>query len=427
MEVKKSILVLSKEDALISLFKSLIKKISISVEPTFSQNKNQAQELLKNRSFNLVIAEEGWILESCFQSVPSTSVIWVGEEKKNKSNHWVLPFSIDKMKAHIKSLLSSQKPVSIIGGLMIQQLLQKAQYAAQYDVPVLITGKSGTGKELVAQFIHQKSSRNNNPFVVVNCGAIPFHLIESELFGYKKGAFTGAVSDKKGIFESAHKGTLFLDEIGELPLALQAKLLRALQEKTIRPLGSLYDVNVDIRVISATNKNLKDMISKNQFREDLWHRLNLFSIEISSLKKRKEDIPLLAHYFLEKNKVKYYKKNLSFSQEALESLKNYNYPGNIRELENIIEKAVVLSLNSVLTKEDLFEISNEKKNSESNALPFSLSKNSIDLDSVIEQTEKAIIIQAIQNVQGNRAQAAKILNISQRSLKHRIYKYKLAT
>ncbi len=424
MDTKKSILILSQDHTLLSLFKALMKQLSTPVEALFSMNKKKAQELLASRSFDVVIAEDGWIEEPLVSTVPS--ILWVGEEEKAQPNYWTQPFSIDKMKAHIELLLHPRKSVSIIGGVSTQNLFKKANSAAQYNVPVLITGESGTGKELFARYIHQKSSRSHKPFVVVNCGAIPFNLIESELFGYKKGAFTGAVSDKKGIFESAHEGTLFLDEIGELPYPLQAKLLRALQEKKIRPVGCLHDVDVNIRVVSATNKNLKDMISKNQFREDLWHRLNLFNIEVPPLRERKEDISILAQYFLDKNKSKYSKKDLSFSKEAIESLKSYHYSGNIRELKNIIEKTVVLSLNSVISPQDLFENFNENKKNNKNILSFHLSQEGMDLDSVIQQTEKAIIHQAIQNSKGNRTKAAEILNISQRSLKHRIYKYKLA-
>ena len=425
MKSKKTILILSKEPQLISLFKALVKKIPHSAESVFSQNKNQAQRLLQSRSFDLVIAEDGWISESFFKNI-SSSMIWVGEEEKDKLHYWAQPFSLDKMQAHIESLLHSQKSIPIIGGERTQEFLQQAEYVARHDVPVLITGESGTGKELVAQFIHQKSLRRNKPFVVINCGAIPLNLLESEFFGYKKGAFTGAVSDKKGIFDIAHEGTLFLDEVGEIPQSLQAKLLRVLQEKTIRPVGGLHDVTVDVRVISATNQNLKDMISKNKFREDLLHRLNLFNIKIPALRERPEDILLLAQYFLDKNKIKYSKKELSFSKESLESLENYRYPGNIRELENIIEKAVVLSFHPVLSKEDLFEDLSENLSHEKDILHFDLTKKGIDLDSVIEKTEKAIITQALKNTKGNRIQAAENLNISPRSLKHRIKKYKLA-
>ena len=411
--MKKTVLILSQDPSLTSLLKVLVKKISTPLNAVFISDVQKSKELLSNKSIDLVIAEDGWDLTSC--SIP---ILWIGEEEKDQPNYWRRPFSVNKMRSHIDRMLCPEQ-VSIVGDL--NNITKQADSAAQYNVPVLITGESGTGKELVAKYIHQNSPRYNKPFVIVNCSAIPVNLIESELFGHKKGSFTGAVEDKKGIFEAAHQGTLFLDEIGELPYQLQAKLLRALQEKKIRPVGFLHDVDVDIRVISATNRDLKDMIFLKKFREDLWHRLNLFHIEVPPLRKRSSDISILASHFLNLCKKKYSKKDLSFSTDALESLNNYQYPGNVRELENIIEKAVVLSSDPVISSKDLFGVQNKKLNT----LPFSLSQKGMDLDSVIQQTEKAIIQQAMKQVHGDRSQVAKILNISPRSLKHRIHKYKL--
>ena len=414
--MKKTILILTQDPKLLSLFKALIKKVSTPVNALFVSDFQKSKELLENKSVDLILAEDGWNLGSC--PVP---VLWVGEDKNNhQPNYWVQPFSISKMTDHIERMLCTSDKVNLIGD-NLKNVIKQSDSASQYDVPVLITGESGTGKELVARYIHQNSSRHNKPFVVVNCGAIPFNLIESELFGYKKGSFTGATDDKKGIFESAHEGTLFLDEIGELPYLLQAKLLRALQEKKIRPIGFLHDVDVDIRVISATNRDLQNMISQKQFREDLWHRLNLFHIEIPPLRKRRSDIPVLAKHFLAECKNKYNKDELSFSKDALEGLSRYQYLGNVRELENIVEKAVVLSTKPLISSNELFGVQKKK----SNALPFSLSQKGMDLDLVIQQTEKAIIQQAIDQSNGNRTRAAQILKISSRSLKHRIHKYKL--
>jgi Nif-specific regulatory protein len=207
---------------------------------------------------------------------------------------------------------------------------------------ILILGESGTGKELVAQSLHVGSSRKDSPFVSINCASIPENLLESELFGYKKGAFTGAISDKKGKFQSANGGTIFLDEIGDMPLYLQAKLLRAIQEREVEPLGSEIKVKVDIRIISATNKNLDKLIKEGKFREDLYYRLNVIEILIPPLRDRKDDIPLLVNHFIKKFSERDNKSVHNISQESLRLLQSYNWPGNIRELENVIERAVLL-------------------------------------------------------------------------------------
>ena len=247
--------------------------------------------------------------------------------------------------------------------------------------------------------------------------------MESEFFGHKKGSFTGAVADKKGFFESSHQGTLFLDELGDLPVNLQAKLLRAVQDKKIRPVGALQEREVDVRIISATNQNLKQKVQKKIFREDLFHRLAVIHLELPPLRQRKEDIPLLSCYFLKRSKKKYGKEGLRFSKEALEYLKQYHYPGNIRELENMIEKAVLFSAGEDIVKADLHP---EEPKEESNKLDFELPAEGVDLTHILRQTEKQILSSAIHRSKGNRENAAKLLKITPRSLKHRIHKYKLA-
>jgi transcriptional regulator with PAS, ATPase and Fis domain len=218
---------------------------------------------------------------------------------------------------------------------------------------VLITGDSGTGKELVARAIHYNSPRRDKPFVIVDCGALPGNLIESELFGYKKGAFTGAQSDKKGLLETAEGGTLFLDEIGNLPLDLQSKILRVLQEKEFRPIGGKRSRQVDIRFITATNKNLYNMVQEGTFRDDLFYRLNIFPIHVPPLRERKEDIPPLAYHFLKKYSVEMEKQVSTIPVESMRVLLSYQWPGNVRELENTIQRALLLTENSAIKPEDL--------------------------------------------------------------------------
>ena len=276
------------------------------------------------------------------------------------------PFKIDEIKLVIKKSLDKKvlekentrlkKELetkygfeNIIGtSNSIQQIFSLINRVSELKVNVLVTGESGTGKELVARAVHYSGSRKDGPFIPVNCGAIPETLIESEFFGHAKGAFTGATRDKKGLFEEASGGTIFLDEIGDLPIHLQVKLLRVLEEKKVRPLGKTESVSIDVRVISATNKNLEQEITDNKFREDLFYRLNVIKVAIPPLRERKDDIPMLALHFLHKFAAEMDKEITSISNEALEELERYHYPGNIRELENIIARCVALETNDVI-------------------------------------------------------------------------------
>jgi len=246
----------------------------------------------------------------------------------------------------LKSLLSTD---IIAESPQMKQVLETAKKIAPFDTTVLITGESGTGKEMIANFIHKNSLRKERPFIAINCGAIPSELLESELFGYKKGAFTGANTDKKGLIEEAEGGTLFLDEIGELPLDLQVKLLRVLQENEIKPIGSNRPKKIDVRFIAATNRDLKKMVEEGKFREDLYYRINVIPIHIPPLRERKEDIIPLAQYFINKFCSRYGIPKKRLSEKAREKLLNYDYKGNVRELENIIERAVLTTEGEEIT------------------------------------------------------------------------------
>jgi two-component system response regulator PilR (NtrC family) len=317
----------------------------------------------------------------------------------------------------------------------IEKIYQLIQKVATSNTNVLISGESGTGKELVARAIHLNGPRKNKPFIAVNCGAIPEALIESELFGHVRGAFTGAIADHTGLFKQADQGTIFLDEVGELPLHLQVKLLRVLQEKSFSPVGGSKAVKVDIRVISATNRDLRKEMEEGRFREDLFYRLNVVQMVMPPLRDRKEDIPALAHYFLRKFADSHNKKVEEISSGALMHLMNYLYPGNVRELENILEHAVAVTNKNILTEDDLPQhiragaerISDEADLFEKTAPggPEHFFSKGLSLDIELETHEKCILLGALKRANGVQKRAAEILGINYRSLRHRLEKYGL--
>jgi two-component system response regulator PilR (NtrC family) len=293
---------------------------------------------------------------------------------------------------------------------------------------VLITGESGTGKELIARAIHDQSDRREKPFVVIHCGGIPETLMESELFGHKKGAFTGATQDKKGLFEVADGGTVFLDEIGELSIPIQVKLLRVFQDKMFKAVGGNQEIKVDIRFLSATNKELEKEVIAGRFREDLFYRLNVIEIKLPPLRERKSDIRLLAQHFLDKYSREMGKKIAKVSSYAIDLLHKYDFPGNIRELENLMERSVALS-NTKIILPDSLAISIHKrrwgKEASENRFDMEEVKNGVSLDSILEDFEKAYIEKALECSDGKKQRAAELLGISFRSIRHRINKFDL--
>ncbi|HPC74408.1 MAG TPA: sigma-54 dependent transcriptional regulator [Syntrophales bacterium] len=286
---------------------------------------------------------------------------------------------------------------------------------------VLILGESGTGKELVARAIHENSDRKKKPFVAINCGGIPETLLESELFGYVKGAFTGAYADRHGLFEVANGGVIFLDEIGELPVILQVKLLRAVQEKTFRRVGGSEDIRVDVRIISATNQDLFQRVKEGAFREDLYYRLNVIPIPMPPLRKRKEDIPILVRYFTEKYSRQFGKEIGKISSYALELLMKYQFPGNVRELENIIERSVALETSNIILPENLVIAGNEKTDVV-RAFDLELPDEGINLDAEMASIERRLIEKALQKARGTKTKAAQLLNMTRDALNYRIEK-----
>lgn len=292
---------------------------------------------------------------------------------------------------------------------------------------ILISGESGTGKELVARAIHQQSLRKDKAFVVINCAGIPENLIESELFGYKKGAFTGAVTDKEGLFDAADGGTVFFDEVGELPPAIQVKLLRVIQERTFTAVGGTEERSVDVRFISATNKDLEGGVIEGEFREDLFFRLNVIQISMPPLRERDGDLPLLAQNFLKKYSTELGKDVRKISAYALDILGQYTFPGNVRELENIIERSVALETSNIVLPESL-TLSNlqKERNRESGRRRRDLTFDGINLDEVIAEIEKDYILKALELAHGSKQRTAKLLGLSMRSLRYRLDKLGLS-
>lgn len=307
----------------------------------------------------------------------------------------------------------------------MQQVYATIRQVAATRTNVLVTGPSGTGKELVARAIHSLSDRRDKPFVTINCGGIPETLMESELFGYRKGAFTGATHDQKGLFEVADKGTLFLDEIGDISIYLQVKLLRVIQERVFKPLGSNDNIKVDIRIISATNRNLEEEVIAGRFREDLFYRLNVIEIRVPPLRDRKGDLPLLAQHFLEKYARQMGKKIIKLSSYALDLLNKYDFPGNVRELENIIERSVALSNTNIILPESLTISAHKRRWIEGvKNRRFDLDDvaKGIDLDKILSEIETAYIEKALMFANKDKARAADMLGINLRSLRYRLDK-----
>lgn len=446
-KAKGNILVVDDEKSMREILEIFLKSEGYGVAT--AENGEKAIEAVKKDIFDLIITDMKMprvngleLLRNVKQITPDVAVVLITAFGTTESaveamklgayDYIQKPFQMDNIRLVVKNALDKQKlkkdvsilkqqlkPLSlenIIGQSQpMQALFSVISRTAESSASVLITGESGTGKELVAKAIHSLSPRKDNHFVAINCAAIPEGLLESELFGHMKGAFTGAASNKQGLFELANEGTIFLDEIGEMPMSLQAKLLRVIEGGTFRRVGGLSDLTVDVRIVSATNKDLQAMIEQNRFREDLYFRLNVLSVKIPPLRERREDIPLLFDYFLKKfagNKKR-------FSKEAAELLKNYHWKGNVRELENIVERVVLLCDSEIIDAEHLpEEISSVKK-----AAAVALPAEGMDIERLMEDTEKAYILRALEKTNGVKTEAAKLLNLTFRSLRHKLKKY----
>ncbi|OGW49404.1 MAG: Fis family transcriptional regulator [Nitrospirae bacterium RBG_19FT_COMBO_42_15] len=344
------------------------------------------------------------------------------------------PFNADELKVKVNKAVTAKDMVNeikflrseisrkydfenIVGNSKaIQDIFAKIKQIADSKTTVLITGESGTGKELIAKSIYYHSSRNNKPFIAINCAAIPDTLIESELFGHEKGAFTDASARRAGQFELANEGTLFLDEIGDLSLATQAKILRVLQEREFLRVGGVKTIKVDVRLIAATNKDLEKATREGRFREDLFYRINVIPIYLPPLRERKDDIPLLIDYFINKKSIDGRKRK--FSQEAMDIMLNYHWPGNIRELENVIERVITLTPDNIIKIVDLPQnITNETK---AGLMKDDILSGRLSLEEAISSFEKEIILTALEKTNYVQTQAANLLGISRRILKYKM-------
>ena len=362
----------------------------------------------------------------------------VAAMKLGAADYILKPLNGDELKLSVQRALEHQQLVSenrylrdfadtafrfenLVGqSRKMRDVFDMALQVARRESTVLLTGESGTGKELLAKAIHQNSLRSAKPFVTINCGAIPETLIESELFGHRKGSFTGAVADRIGKFEAANEGTIFLDEIGDLTPSLQVRLLRVIQEREIDKIGCPQPLKVNVRILAATNRNLKNLVEDGQFREDLFYRLSVVTIDLPPLRDRSEDIPLLVDHFLKKHCTRYELPVLSISEEALDILAQYNWPGNVRQLENVIEHIVVLGKGELITPEHLpSEL--RRPQSRISGIGLKLPAEGISLEAI----EKEILVQALERHQWNQTRAARYLNLTRKTLIYRMEKYGL--
>lgn len=457
--MKSRILVVDDEESIREFLEIMLKKEGYEV--TTAEDGARAKEILTKKSFDMVISDMQMpnvtgieLLRHVRESYPDlvfmmitafgTTETAVEAMKLGAYDYLTKPFKIDEVRLNIANALRSKNletEVRVLKKELVKEysfqnmvgnsdamhaVFNLIQRVSQAPTNVLITGESGTGKEVIAKAIHYNGPLKDKPFVTVNCGAIPENLMESEMFGHKKGSFTGAIADKSGLFEVADGGTLFLDEVGELPPSIQVKLLRAIQERIIRRVGATDDMKVEVRIIAATNRNLEEMVAKNTFRQDLFYRLNVIGIKSPPLRDRAEDIPLLANHFLKKYNEKLNKQIQTISVEAMDILKKYNYPGNVRELENMIERTVALEAGSTILPESLPPMVNTlsgRKMASSNEIE--IGDDGLDLDKVVGQIEKELLIKAIHASNGVKKKAAKLLKISFRSMRYRVEKYSL--
>ena len=468
--VNKNILIVDDDDNMREAMKETVLRLNINVDT--AENGRKGFEMATKKVYDLIISDmrmpeiDGL---SMFEMLKATgiktpvcfvtaygSVTGAVEALKIGAYDYILkPFSPEVIEELIRRTFelsdaaAGEKPQqeqdhnqkgTVYKSAYMEHVFSLAKDVAESEATVLITGESGTGKEVLARFIHENSGHAKGPFVAVNCAAIPENLIESELFGYEKGAFTGAVNKKLGKFETADGGTILLDEIGEIPIHLQAKLLRVLQEKEVERLGALKPSKINTRVLATTNRNLKEMSQEGTFREDLYYRLNVISMELPPLRDRKEDVADLSSFFIKKYSEINKKAVKPLSDDALKALQSYDWPGNVRELEHTIERAVVLSKTNEITSKDLFlhgiTIAGFKSKPETENIVEEKEevKKTADIPSdesmggtvgrTIADVEQELILKTLQDVAGNRTKAAEILGITVRTLRNKLNEYR---
>jgi two-component system response regulator PilR (NtrC family) len=456
--IKDKILVADDEQSMREFLDIMLKKEGYKV--SLASNGEEVAKLVENDLFDLVLLDirmpklDGIsALKKIKSNAPETIVIMITAYasadtaikamKEGAYDYITKPFKVEEIKLIINNALEKKNLQK--ENILLKQVVrdrfhfgniigQSPKMVALYDLlekvsptktNILITGESGTGKELVAKAIHYNSPRKEKPFVTLNCGAIPESLIESELFGHMKGAFTDAIATKKGLFEVADEGTIFLDEISELPLLMQVKLLRVLQDKEFKRVGGTEDIRVDVRIMAATNKDLEEAVKEKRFREDLFYRLNVIQIKLPPLRDRKEDIQTLANHFLKKYSQELSKAISKISPEALQILLNYEYPGNVRELQNIIERAVALEGSQELTPHNLSSYLSEQPLLKKGPIDIEIPNDGIDLEKMVEDLERSLLLKALDRTKGIKKKAAELLHINFRSMRYRLEKYGL--
>ena len=451
-----SILVIDDEEIIREVIGQLLQREGYEVSTV--TNGEEGLELAKGQSFDLVLLDlmlpgMGGMetLSEFVENYPETVVIMltayasiqtaVSATKKGAFDFVTKPFKNDELLLIIKNGLEKQKLVqenqqlkktlrtqasfqNIIGkSEKMRQLFELVSQVGPRSTTVMITGETGTGKELIAKAIHNCSNRSDKTFLSVNSGTIPFDLIESELFGHVLGAFTGATRNKKGLFEVANGGTIFLDEIGNLPLEMQSKLLRVLQEKEFRQVGGVENIKVDVRIVAATNINLREAVKKGDFREDLYYRLSVITLSLPPLRERKEDIPLLAEHFISQFCAENTSEFCSLNQDALRALIEYDWPGNVRELENVMERSVILAPEDRIIRKELFPP--ESLGTYTKTSLFDLEKDGVSLKDLVSEFEKNLIVTALEKTNWNQKKAAGLLRMKATTLNEKVKRMNL--
>ena len=461
-EFKPTILVVDDELSIREFLQIMLKREKMLVDT--ASDGEEALKLLDQKHYDLVISDikmpkvDGLELLSRVKAKDPNALMLmitahgstelaVEAMKKGAYDFLTKPFKIDDVKLRIEKALENRVLVqenvrmrkelgekysfaNIVGASSpMMKVFDLIKRTAATSANVLITGESGTGKELVAKALHFNSPVKDGPFLTLNCGAIPEDLIESELFGHKKGSFTGAINDKKGYFEASDGGTLFLDEIGELPLSLQAVLLRVLSDGTFTPVGATEVCKSQVRVIAATNRDLEEEVQKENFREDLFFRLNVIHVKVPALRERREDIPMLVNHFVEDFSSRFGRQTQSLASETIEMMKVYNWPGNVRELENVVERMIALEAGPNLLPDSLPAHIREPLKARLDSLQNHLvwKKSGVKIDDVLSLVEREFVLKALEDSKGVRKDAARLLSITMRSLRYRLEKLGLTS
>jgi len=444
-------LIVDDEPDILELLDITLSRMGIASKP--AADLSQAKQLLKQHHFDICLTDlqlpdgNGLDLVEHIQkynpSLPTAVITAFGSMeiaikalKLGAFDFVSKPVDLKSLKSLVSAAIKINDTITPVDRRSRDQLLgdsiamanvrAKIAKLARSQAPIYISGASGTGKELVAKLIHQKGPRAQEPFIAINCGAIPQDLVESELFGHKKGSFTGAITDKAGLFQSANGGTLFFDEVADLPLHMQVKLLRAIQEKSIRPVGAEQEIPVDVRILSATHKNLAKLVEQGDFRQDLYYRINVIELPLPTLMERTEDIQQLTEHILNKLSQQQHS-NISITDSALKELKQYSFPGNVRELENILERAFTLCDNDTIQANDL-QLPNISNSTQANTeMPPSIKKQTpqqaaAPLEDYLGSLEKEAISKALEKTRWNKTAAAKELGITFRALRYRLKK-----